>query len=79
MSTADQNETVLAAEAPDEVTAAIWIAELQANGIEARMAGALSSGFRAEAPGVVNILVHKGDVEKARELIAHQQSSPPSE
>jgi hypothetical protein len=60
--------------APDEARAAILVAALNAHGLEARAVGGLTSGFRAEVPGGVRVLVHQGDLAAAREVLAALES-----
>lgn len=55
---------------PNELEAAMIVNALEEHGIRARMAGAASAGFRAEAPGDVAILVAQDLVEHAREVLA---------
>ena len=52
------DQPVLLAEFPTEALAAIFIAMLREEGIEAVMTGGIRVGFRAEAPGMVRVLVH---------------------
>ena len=60
-----------------EVEAAIIASSLAENGIEAHITGEHTSGMRAETPGMVQVWVHRIDLEKAREVLAEikQQSS----
>lgn len=55
---------------PTETLAALLVARLESEGIYAEMAGALTSAFRAEAPGQVQILVREEDADRARSLLA---------
>ena len=68
------DDPVVVTTATSEPMAAILIAQLQGEGIEAQMAGEYTSGFRAEAPGGVQILVHASDAERAREIL---EQAPP--
>ena len=70
------DEPVLVANAPSEPVAAIWVSHLEAEGIEADTAGSLTSGFRAEAPGGVQIYVHATDAARAREVLQQVPSDP---
>ena len=56
--------------APTEMEAGIIVAALDENGIRATMAGQTVSGFRAEAPGWVQVLVAEEDVPRAQALLA---------
>lgn len=54
---------------PTEILASLLVGELRNEGILAEMTGALTSAFRAEAPGGVRVLVRSSDEEKAREIL----------
>lgn len=54
---------------PLEVQAGIIVGALEQNGIKATMAGQTTAGFRAEAPGWVQVLVAENDLEKARSVL----------
>lgn len=62
----DPNRVVVLTRVPTELHAAMIVAALDARGVQAQAAGALTSGFRAEAPGGVQILVRHCDLEQAR-------------
>jgi hypothetical protein len=49
-----------------ESQAAMIVSALGERGIQARSIGGLSSGFRAEAPGGVKVLVRQIDFEQAQ-------------
>jgi hypothetical protein len=55
---------------PTEMEAGIVVATLNENGIRAIATGAATAGFRAEAPGWVQILVAEEDLPRAEELLA---------
>jgi len=55
--------------APLEVQAGIIVAALQENGIKATMSGETTAGFRAEAPGWVQVLVAEEDLPRARAVL----------
>ena len=55
---------------PSEMIASILVAGLQNEGIRAQFVGGLTSGFRAEAPGLVQILILGPDHPRARDLLA---------
>ncbi|WP_432797231.1 putative signal transducing protein [Poriferisphaera sp. WC338] len=52
-----------------ELEASLLIESLAEQGIEATSAGQITSGFRAEAPGLVNVLVHIKDLDKAKAAV----------
>jgi hypothetical protein len=53
----------------NEVDAAIVVGALEDAGIQAMAVGGYTSGFRAEAPGEVRVVVTLGDVARAREVL----------
>jgi hypothetical protein len=55
--------------APNEMEAGIIVATLEDNGIRATITGQTTSGFRAEAPGWVQVLVAEEDVPRAEALL----------
>ncbi len=68
--TSDPQSPVAVASAENEIEAGVLIGFLKAAGIDARMVGEFTSGFRAEAPGAVTILVRSEDAERARVALA---------
>lgn len=61
-----------------EVEAASLITALNAEGIEAHAAGGHTAGFRAEAPGRVEIWVRSADYQRAQEALARIEAEPDS-
>ena len=53
----------------NETIASLLVGALENEGIRAVMEGQLTSGFRAEAPGGVRILVRASDLGRAREVL----------
>jgi len=77
----DPNATVVLTTVPLEAEAALLVAALADQGIEAMHVGELTTGFRAEAPGDVQILVRARDVDRAREILSDfegQRGTEPS-
>ena len=68
--TNDADDPVLLTSAPNEMEAGIIVGALESAGIKATMSGVYTAGFRAEAPGWVQILVNEEDLEKAKEILA---------
>ena len=64
------DQVVVLMSAANEAEAAIIIARLDAEGIQATTVGALTAGFRAEAPGFVQVLVPKADLDRAKQILA---------
>ncbi|MBC8105235.1 MAG: hypothetical protein H7Z14_01500 [Anaerolineae bacterium] len=75
MSSPDADNPVVLTSVPSEPLAALLIGRLESEGIDAEMSGALTSGFRADAPGDVQILVRPEDATRAGELMAAWQES----
>ena len=65
----DPNRPVVLTKVENETVAALIVAALEERGIEAETAGALTSGFRAEAPGGVQVIVRAADRERAEEAL----------
>jgi hypothetical protein len=61
---------------PDEMEAAAIVGALSQHGIRAHTVGGYTSGFRAEAPGMVKVMVGHGDLDRARELLAEIHAEP---
>jgi hypothetical protein len=51
---------------PSEVEATAIVAALAAHEIEAKATGGFTSAFKAEAPGMVHVMVRQEDLEAAR-------------
>ena len=66
----DPDAPQVAAKAANEVEAAIIVAALEAQGIQAQAVGVFASTFRAEAPGDVSIVVRQRDLARARQVLA---------
>lgn len=52
-----------------ESEAAILMTALEARGIRANSTGGFTSGFRAEAPGMVEVWVDSKDLEEAKQVL----------
>lgn len=65
----DLNRTAVVTTVLTEAQGAMIVAALDAQGVHAQMAGALTSGFRAEAPGGVQIIVRHEDLEQAQSVL----------
>ncbi len=53
----------------NELEAGTILSALSARGLDARMTGELTSGFRAESPGMVRVMVRHKDLARAQELL----------
>jgi len=65
----DPSEPVVLTTVPSEAEAAMIVAKLDAHGIDAQIAGALTSAFRAEVPGRVSVMVRSSDLEAAQQAM----------
>ncbi len=54
---------------PSEIEAAFIVNTLAEHGIRASAVGGYTSGFKAEAPGQVTVLVSAADLDRARQLL----------
>lgn len=68
----DPHDAVVIARFPDELSALLLVADLEAAGIPAHMLGGLTAQLRVEAPGLVSVLVRRGDRVRAERLIAER-------
>ena len=66
---ADQQKLATLATFNGEIAAEMLAAELRNAGIPAQASGTLTAGFRAEAPGSVQVLVHEPRLEEARRFM----------
>lgn len=69
-SAANENNPVILTRAATELEASLIVGRLRSEGIAAEMSGMLTSAFRAETPGDVQVLVLPRDVERARQVLA---------
>jgi hypothetical protein len=65
--------TVVVARIPSEPEGALIVAHLKNAGIRAELVGALTSAFRAEAPGEVKVIVLEKDAERAFKLLRQRR------
>lgn len=66
----ERPETLLSV--ANEIEAAAIVGFLAQYGIKAFAAGGYTSGFKAEAPGDVKILVKQADLDRARQALAEK-------
>jgi hypothetical protein len=71
----DPRASVVLARFPDELSALLLVADLESQGIKATVIGGLTAQLRAEAPGLVSVLVRAGDLAEAQRMIA--ENAPP--
>ena len=65
----DDNAPEVLVSVPSDVEATAIVVALGARDIKATTTGGFTAGFRAEAPGQVNVIVRRGDLESARQAL----------
>lgn len=65
----DESKGVRLGDFPSEVEAMMIASGLNERGIEARVVGGATAGFRAEAPGRARVLVHADELKEALRLV----------
>ena len=68
--TTDPNNPEVLTRVPSDIEAAAIVTALAARGIEASTTGGYTAGFRAEAPGDVNVIVRNEQLDHARRVLA---------
>ena len=71
--TTDPNNPEVLTSVPSDLEAAAIVAALAARGVEASTTGGYTAGFRAEAPGNVNVIVRQEDLHRARQALAENE------
>ena len=66
----DSGSPVVLVSVPNEMEAALIANSLCERGIEATTTGGYTSGFKAEAPGDVQVLVRATELEQAKAVLA---------
>ena len=70
----DDSPAVVLVQIPTEWQAKLIAAVLQEEGIDAAVVGSLTAQFRAEAPGMVRIMVPEAQLQRARDVLeVHQR------
>ena len=69
-----QPETLLSV--PTEVEAAAIVTALAEYDVKAMAVGGYTSGFKAEAPGGVAVVVKHADIERAKQALAEIRQQP---
>lgn len=69
--TVDPNNPEILTSVTSDIEAAAIVAALAAQGIEASTTGGFTAGFRAEAPGVINVIVRQRDLVGALQIFNH--------
>jgi hypothetical protein len=65
----DSNEAVVLTAATTEAEAAMIVARLEEEGIEAFAAGQPTTGFPVEVSGLVQVLVRRADLDLAQQVL----------
>jgi hypothetical protein len=68
--TIDPNSPEVLVAVPNDIQAAAIVNALADRGIQATVTGSYTSGFRAEAPGWISIVVRRMDLDLARQTLA---------
>ena len=72
--TKDPNNPEVLVSVPSDVEAVAIVTALAARGVAASTTGSYTGGFRAEAPGDINVIVRRADLDRAKQsLIQIQQ------
>ena len=66
----DPNNPEVVTSVQNEIEASGIVASLADHGIQATTTGGFTAGFRAEAPGEVQIVVKSEDLARAKQLLA---------
>jgi predicted RNA binding protein YcfA (HicA-like mRNA interferase family) len=70
----DSKDLLILVSVPHEVEAAAIVAAMDQDGIQAVAAGGSTSGFKAEAPGEVQVLVKRSDAHRAQQTLQEIRS-----
>ncbi len=73
----DPNSPEVLSSVRTDVEAAAMVGALAERGIEASTTGGYTAGFRAEAPGFVNVIVKRKDLDRARQALADIEQNRP--
>jgi hypothetical protein len=67
--TTDPDSPTIVYEAENAIEAGAIVTSLEAEGIETTTTGLYTSGFQAEAPGPVRVVVRQSQADKARHIL----------
>ncbi|MEM9364953.1 MAG: DUF2007 domain-containing protein [Planctomycetota bacterium] len=70
MTSLNDESLVTVASRPDEVSASVLVNVLADEGIRAVCVGGYTAGFRAEAPGCVDVKTLQADSSRARQILS---------
>jgi hypothetical protein len=72
---AGAEDLVVLTRVPDELSALLIVGDLESQGVPAVVIGGLTAQLRAEAPGLVSVMVRRMDLPRAQALL--EQNAPP--
>jgi hypothetical protein len=72
---AGAEDLVVLTQVPDELSALLIVGELESQGVPAVVIGGLTAQLRAEAPGLVSVMVRRMDLPRAQAFL--EQTAPP--
>jgi hypothetical protein len=68
-------DLVVLTRVPDELSALLIVGDLESQGVPAVVIGGLTAQLRAEAPGLVSVMVRRMDLPRAQAVL--EQDEPP--
>lgn len=77
--TTDPNSPTIVYNAENPIEAGAVVTALEAEGIEATTTGSYTSGFQAEAPGQVQVIVRQSQADKARHILERLEQEAETE
>lgn len=77
--TTDPNSPTIVYSAENAIEAAAIATALEAEGIETTTTGSYTSGFQAEAPGTVQVVVRQSQAEKAHQVLTRLEEQAETE
>ncbi len=73
----DPNNPEVVTSVRSDIEAVSIVSALSACGIEATTTGSYTAGFRAEAPGYINVIVKYADLDRAKQVLAEIEQDQP--
>ena len=72
--TTEPSSLAVLIEVPNEIEATLIANDLEAEGITSVLTGINTASFRAEAPGLVSVMVRHEDLDRARQIMLTVQN-----
>ncbi len=72
----DPNNPEVLTRVESDLEAAALVTALAARGIDASTTGSFTAGFRAEAPGRIQVIVRRQDLPQAQKVLAEIKKAP---